>query len=166
MRTFASFAVVLLVLAPASVTFAKEKDPAVEACTGKAEGSVCATQRPVKEEGADLRFRNEPGTCQPEECCELDYSQGSPPKSVCAACLSCKPGAALPPPADGGNADGGEVEPPRSSGGDEPPATSPGKKGCAIGGTNTPFGMLALLVIAGLSRARGVSRRSTRLRSS
>jgi hypothetical protein len=150
-RPFAIAAIVALALSITGSAAADEKDPRVEACAGKSEGATCAAKTPVKEEGKDLRFRDEPGTCQAEECCELDYSQGSPPKSVCAACLSCKPGAALPPPADGGNADGGDVEPPRSSGGDEPPATSPGKKGCAIGGTNTPSGALVLLVIAAIS---------------
>ena len=157
MRPFAIASTVALALSITGSAAAEEKDPRVEACAAKSEGATCAAKTPVKEEGKDLRFRDEPGTCQAEECCELDYSQGSPPKSVCAACLSCKPGAALPPPADGGNADGGEVEPPRSSGGDEPPATSPGKKGCAIGGPTASLGVFALLAIRrrrGRTRAR------------
>ncbi len=144
--TVASF-----VLSIAGSAAGEEKDPRVEACAGKSDGATCVAKHPVKEEGKDLRFRDEPGTCQPEECCELDYSQGSPPKSVCAACLSCKPGAPLPPPGDG-KADGGDVEPPRTSDGEEPPPTSPGKKGCAVGESGAPFGALVLLVLAAINR--------------
>jgi hypothetical protein len=133
---------VIAVLAPllfaiAPPASADEKDPAREACAGKTEGAPCATKKPIKEEGQDLRFQNEPGACQTGECCDLDYSGGSPPKSVCAPCLSCKPGGppATSETASGGEAsDSGDVEPPRTSAaeGDEPPATSPGKKGCTI----------------------------------
>lgn len=161
MRIFASF-VVAIAIAPFGIASAKEKDPAVEACTGKADGAPCATQRPVKEEGADLSFRNEPGTCQAEECCELDYSQGSPPKSVCAPCLACKPGGPAAPATDDGKSDGGpEVEAPRSSAGDEPPATSPGKKGCSI--ANEPAGLGLVLLVLALRRRLS---RSTASRSS
>ena len=162
MRNFVGLALALFVVAPASLASAKEKDPAVEACAGKAAGAPCATQRPVKADGADLSYRNEPGTCQDEECCELDYSQGSPPKSVCAACLSCKAGGSDAPSSDDGKSEGGpEVEPPSVSAGDEPPATSPGKKGCSI--TGEPAG-LGLVLLALVLRRR--LSRSTALRSS
>lgn len=147
---FASLAAVVLSITPPAA--ADEKDPRVEACAGKSEGTTCVAKQPVKEDGKDLRFRDEPGTCQAEQCCELDYSSGSPPKSVCAACLSCKPGAPLPPPGDG-KSEGGDVEAPRTSDGDEPPPTSPGKKGCAIGEPSSAF---AWLVVLGLAwRRRG-----------
>ena len=161
MRISASI-VVLLAIAPFGTALAEEKDPAVEACAGKSEGAPCATQRPIKDEGADLRFRSEPGTCQPEQCCELDYSQGSPPKSVCAACLACKAGGPPAPGTDDGKSEGGpEVEPPQASAGDEPPATSPGKKGCAIGGDPAGLGLVLLVLALRRRLSRSTAPRSS-----
>jgi len=152
------FVTLVLLLCPALVR-AGEKDPNVEACAGKTQGATCARKKPIKEEGADLRFETEPGTCQSAECCELDYSQGSPPKTTCAPCLECKPGGPdVTPPStdDGGGAQ--DVEPPHR-GNDEPPATSPGKKGCAVGGASDVGGLgVLLLVFGGRARARARAR--------
>lgn len=73
-----SAALVLLLLAAAPAT-ADVISPDEAACQGKAEGAAC---------DAD----GTKGTCQPAECCKLDYSQGTPPKSVCGPCLRCKDG--------------------------------------------------------------------------
>jgi hypothetical protein len=153
----ALFVALFFAITTSRTALADEKDPRVEACTGKSEGAPCAAKKPVKEEGKDLRFVDEPGTCQSEQCCELDYSGGSPPKSVCAPCLSCKPGGPALPKSDGGESGGPEVEPPSASAGDEPPATAPGKKGCALGGGASWFGLLGL-AIAGRARARARAR--------
>ncbi len=132
---------------------ADEKNPAVEACAGKTEGAPCSTQRPHQDASGAATMKSEPGTCQPDECCTLDYSQGSPPKSTCAACLACKPGPATPA-AEGGAGEGGGGEPPRHEDGG-PPAHEPAKKGCAIGGESSgALGLGVFFCVAFLGRRR------------
>lgn len=74
----ATLALLLTFAAPAS---ADVISPDEAACQGKTEGAACDA------DGTQ-------GTCQASECCKLDYSQGTPPKSVCGPCLRCKSGAA------------------------------------------------------------------------
>lgn len=138
---------------------ADEKNPAVEACAGKASGAPCSSQQ--VHQGADGHAKLEavPGSCQPDECCALDYSKGSPPQTTCGPCLACKAGGP-PPTTTDPSGDGGAVEPPRTSDGDTtPPAQSPnGKRGCAIAadaGPGAPAMWLgALLVLGTMTRKR------------
>lgn len=65
-------AALLLCAAPA---WADVIDPAEAECDNKAKGDACAS-----------------GTCQDGECCRNDYSEGTPPKTVCSPCLLCKAG--------------------------------------------------------------------------
>ena len=133
-----------LLFAPA-IVHAEEKSPEVVACEGKKEGDTCAAMKLVKPEGGgELERQPLPGVCSPDECCELDYSKGSPPQSVCGPCLVCKPGA---PAADGGDAaeDGASVEPPRASAGDPPAQSGNDKRGCSIG---HPVSAASLVLLA------------------
>ncbi len=132
MKTRALVPLVLALALPASA-LADEKNPATEACAGKAEGNPCSTEKIVQEDGRAVT-KNEPGTCQPDECCALDYSSGVPPKTTCGPCLACKPGVPSVGPTDPTGATG--TEPPRAESG-EPPAVTPNdKRGCSIA-TNT-----------------------------
>ncbi|MCB9542096.1 MAG: MYXO-CTERM sorting domain-containing protein [bacterium] len=54
-------------------------DPTEDACRDKSRGDACAAD-------------GKSGTCQPDRCCRLDYSNGTPPGEVCEDCLTCKPG--------------------------------------------------------------------------
>jgi len=132
-------------------------DPAEDACAGKAAGEACGVMKLVKpEDGGELRRTTVPGACRDDECCDLDYSKGSPPQSVCHPCVVCKEGpahaagAAGTPAADSAAAEG---EPPRA--GDGPPAPSPTeKRGCTIGSTDaTPAGPW-LLAVGWVARRR------------
>jgi hypothetical protein len=66
---------ILLLATPA---FADVIDPNEDACSGKAKGDAC-----------DLNGGQGGGACQDGECCRLDYSNGTPPKTVCEPCLLC-----------------------------------------------------------------------------
>jgi hypothetical protein len=152
------FAAVLALWCAASPAGAQEKNPAVEACAGKSEGAPCSTQRTVQDADGHATPKSEPGSCQPDECCTLDYSSGSPPKSNCAPCLACKAGPAAA--GDGGSAspDSAGGEPPRS-GDDGPPPHDPKKKGCSI--DEAPLGgapsILLLLALVGRARRRSAA---------
>lgn len=141
----------LALVGAAATAYADEKNPAVEACVGKTEGAPCSSQRIVQLPSGEAAPKSEPGTCQPDQCCELDYSQGSPPKSNCGPCLACKPG--VPVPTSGGDAGASDthVEPPRGEEGGPPP-TEPSKKGCAIGADS--FGTGALMVVFAIAIRR------------
>lgn len=152
---------VLALLLPASAA-ADEKNPATEACVGKTEGAPCSAERIVQGDGGKAEKRNEPGSCQPDQCCTLDYASGPPPKSTCGPCLACKPGAAPATSAGDPSAATG-VEPPRAEGGDPPPV-APAEKGCSVAANGeaespTPWGWLLGLVFVA-TRRRGVSRRT------
>lgn len=113
-------------------------NPAVQACAGKAEGEACGTMKLVKPEGGgELQRTTVPGVCRADECCDLDYSKGSPPETVCKACLACKDGPAdvAPPaanPSDPKPSAGGE--PPRTEAGGPPPTAPSEQRGCSVGG--------------------------------
>lgn len=129
-----------------TLALASESNPGVEACKTLAEGDACTVKEPSKGDDGVV-YTDAPGTCQPDECCEQDYSQGSPPKVTCGPCLSCKVSGAAP----GGAAEGG-TEPPKV--GDDPPASASSKRGCTTG-EGSPLALLCLLPLAWFSRRRG-----------
>lgn len=147
-----------LLLTPASAL----ANPATDACNGKKSGDPCTQMTMSKGPDGSMQRGNVPGVCQPDECCDLDYSKGSPPQTTCHACLACKEGGpALPPPAAeggdvaAGNGDPGPAEPARV---DEPPAPAPSEqRGCRTGG-ETPGGW----ALGGLLLALGVAARRRR----
>jgi len=130
-------------------------NPAVQACEGKSEGDSCGLMKMVKPaDGGELERKTVPGACASDECCDLDYSKGSPPETVCHACLACKEG----PPAvtsPGGEAKQTEPaagEPPRAD--DGPPAQGPNKqRGCSIAADSSDFGPW-LVVLVGVAFIR------------
>lgn len=143
-----TFAAAALVCGPVR---AQEANPDVKACDGKKKGDPCERMVIVKPADGPMERKMEPGICQPDECCALDYSKGSPPQTDCGPCLACKPeggaphagddaaaqaeddGAApLDPEASAAGGDGSEA--PRNGPGEEPPAQSGGnQKGCTVG---------------------------------
>jgi len=149
-----ALALVISAAATTATAAADEKNPAVQACVGKAEGAPCSADRIVQHAGRAEK-RSEPGSCQPDECCELDYSGGSPPKTTCGPCLACKPGAAPAPDGDTAGATG--VEPPRTDGGDPPVVAPNEKRGCSVAGNATAESALWLLGLSclGWRRRRG-----------
>lgn len=147
----------------ATASAADEKNPDVQACAGKKAGDAC--QRTVVTKPADgpAETKKLPGACAQDECCELDYSKGSPPETVCGPCLACKEGPGTPPAnaeggaAAGSGADGSAPDPAAgpSAPGDSPPAADPGKRGCSVVGTpERGAGLFALAVLAFVSRRR------------
>lgn len=163
---FAPLAVLLtLPMVPTSAS-AEEKNEAVKACEGKADGAQCTFGRPTKGADGQVEMKAVKGVCRPDECCELDYSKGSPPETTCGPCLACQSGPPTPTPdaptpkspdgdgaaaAEGGGGEAG------AAGDSDPPETSPGKRGsCAVGGRGVgPWGLaLGMLVLAVARRRR------------
>lgn len=119
-------------------------EPEVASCAEASEGDGCDM-----DDGSM-------GTCQPGECCRLDYStDASTPPSVCSDCLRCIAGA---PPAGGQMANGGATPTGGASGGamaaggaDGPAGGSDGGEddddsGCSAGlSSEGGLGVLALL---------------------
>lgn len=141
----------LALLLPSVALADDEKNPAAEACVGKAEGNPCSSERIVQEDGRAVK-KTEPGICQPDECCKLDYSSGVPPKTTCGPCLACKPGAPATSTGDATGATG--AEPPRADSGDPPVVAPNEKRGCSIASsanTNTkaeqPWWLLGLAFV-------------------
>ncbi len=149
----------LVCLAGLTVPSTAKANPDVEACKGKREGEACQRMKLVKPPGGgELERKTIPGACRADECCDLDYSKGSPPETTCHACLACKDGPSddAPPPA---RADDPEApangEPPRTSEAGPPPTAPTEQRGCSIGsrGGSPRGGWLAgLLVLAALRR--------------
>jgi hypothetical protein len=153
---------VLALLAPASAA-AGEDNPDVAACAGKAQGDTCTRLIPTKTADGPLEDKRVPGVCATQECCDLDYSKGSPPETICAACLTCQPGAGTPVAGgDGGAAaadgDGpATATPPADDGGNPPPAGETSSKGCRIGAPTPARGFrttLWCLPLLGWARRR------------
>jgi MYXO-CTERM domain-containing protein len=147
----------------ATTALAGEKNPDVQACAGKKAGDACQRTVVTKTEGGPAEQKKLPGACAEDNCCELDYSKGSPPETVCAPCLACKEGPGTPSPSvDGGGdsaaADAGAATPEGDgtpAADNSPPATDPGKRGCSVGGYPTrSSSWLALLVFASFARRR------------
>jgi len=148
---------VFLLLAPGAAQ-AGERNPEVEACRNKAKGDACSFKQIDKRPDGPVREREVSGACDEGECCDLDYSKGSPPETVCRPCLACKQGAA----STTAPATGSDRDPPRvGNGQSDPPETSPAK-GCGHGSTRTVTPTLGLgLVFLGMwSTTRSRSRRS------
>ena len=142
---------------------ADEKNPEVEACEGKAEGNPCSFGRPTKGPDGQVAMKETKGVCRPDECCELDYSKGSSPDTKCGPCLACKAGPPVPTPdaptpksPDGDGGAAGEGGDGAAAGDSDPPETSPGKRGCSIGGGPGGLGgaLLGVFVLAALGRRR------------
>ena len=150
MQRLLSSAALVACLFPAAA-LASQGNQAVEACKTSGEGDACSYKEPTK--GPDgVEYRDVSGTCQPDECCEQDYSKGSPPEVKCGTCLACKPGAAptptvAPEPSP-------QVETPGTAAGDEPPAPATNKRGCTVGGTASWGSLLWLMPLALLRRRK------------
>jgi MYXO-CTERM domain-containing protein len=149
----------LVCLATLAVPTPAAANPAVQACEGKREGEACGTMKLVKPpDGGELRRTTVPGVCRPDECCDLDYSKGSPPQTVCHACLACKDGPAdvAPPPASAGDPPPPSgAEPPRTSEGGPPPTAPTEQRGCAVGrGSRGAAWWLGVLVVVVARRRR------------
>ncbi len=129
-----------------AIAFASENNAAVEACKTLGDGDACTMKQPYK--GADgVAYRDVAGACQPDECCEQDYSNGSPPEVTCGPCLACKPVESSPTVS---------AEPSREAprAGDEPPAAGSSKRGCTLGGTPSWLGLGVFGLAATLRRRR------------
>lgn len=149
----------LLCLAALALPTSAAANPAVQACEGKREGDACGLMKMVKPPGGgELQRSTVPGTCRADECCDLDYSKGSPPETVCHACTACKEGPAdlTPPPAAADDpAKPADGEPPRTENG--PPPTAPAEqRGCTLAAPpqGSPTPLLAFLALPLLTRRR------------
>lgn len=117
---------------------ADQPAPERDACNAKKAGDVC-----------DVPGGGQ-GTCAEETCYELDYSQGSPPKSVPVACLVCKAGAGGSSDSNGGTGTapdglgGSQDDGGAASGGDD--AVPETKSKCSVDerGGEGPWWLLAL----------------------
>lgn len=134
-------------------------NPDVKACEGKREGETCGMMKLVKPPGGgELQRTTVPGACRTEQCCDLDYSKGSPPETVCHACLACKEGPATvaPPPAKADDPPpAASGEPSRTSEGGPPPTAPAEQRGCSVGrGRDGLAGWLPALVLLVAARRR------------
>lgn len=136
--------------------------PQEEACKGRAVGAACTLPN------------QQLGICATSTCNRLDYSQGSPPKSVQAECLVCQEGeaGAANGPSPGEPPMVGSGGPPNGSGGadsnaadgagsTEPPTTS---SRCSVGDRGAADGRLGLAVLGLLGLGLGLGRRARRAR--
>ena len=126
-----------LLIAP--VASADVIDPTAVACASATEaGEPC--QIIVEDEDEETVIE---GTCQPGECCTQDYSNGSPPETVCGECFLCEAG-----PADAtADASGGDA----SSSGGGSSSSSDDSGGCAgAPGGEWLTSLFSLLLGAGL----------------
>lgn len=130
-------AVVASLVAFTAPARADQPAPERDACNAKKAGDVC-----------DVPGGGQ-GTCAAETCYELDYSQGSPPKSVPVACLVCKAdaGGSSGSPGDTGTAPDGLGSTPEggsASGGED--AVPETKSKCSVDdrGGEGPWWLLAL----------------------
>ncbi|MBV1859377.1 MAG: hypothetical protein KUG77_13270 [Nannocystaceae bacterium] len=141
MQRLLPYAALVTCLLPA-LALASEGNQAVDACKTSSEGEACVLKEPTKGAGG-VSYRDIDGTCQPDECCEQDYSKGSPPEVTCSECLACKPGDGPSPTVMAEPTAGGE--PPKAGVGDDPPASAGNKRGCTAGGTASWTSLLWLL---------------------
>lgn len=147
------FACVLVCLAGLAVPSAAQANPAVEACNGKQAGDACGMMKLVKPPGGgELQRKTVPGACRADECCDLDYSKGSPPETTCHACLACKDGPSdVTPPASADDpAPPASGEPPRSADGGPPPTAPSERRGCSVGVAGGGMGLAGAGWLTGL----------------
>ncbi|WAS94890.1 MYXO-CTERM sorting domain-containing protein [Nannocystis punicea] len=117
-------------LVPATARADVPPPPSFASCQGASQGEACQLDA-----GGS-------GRCAPATCSKLDYSQGSPPRSVEYDCLRCAAQAAAGDAKVSGST-------PATSAESQPPAV---KQGCNVDPT---AGMLGVLVaLAGLRRRR------------
>ena len=118
--------------------------PEQDACTGKAAGNAC-------EDGGKS------GTCVNATCTRLDYSRGTPPRSIEVPCVTCDTSAARPvsdpvvePVVDATTPDTTQV------GAEATPTTGTqaGGSGCAGGKLAGGLGFAGVLAALGWRRAR------------
>lgn len=124
-------ATLLAALALPHVAIADVIDPAEEACSGKSEGTACSAS------GVS-------GTCQPGQCCKLDYSNGTPPTSKCSPCQVCK-SAAAPEDVAGDSNTASDISDSDTNGKGTSVSTTDDSGGCSVGG-----GMLPPWTVPGL----------------
>lgn len=87
--------------------------PDEAACEGKASGDACTL------------INGQAGACGPGTCARLDYSQGSPPKSVEEPCTVCKVGAPPLGSSETSTTSGpAEAKPASDEGDDDPPKST------------------------------------------
>jgi hypothetical protein len=125
---------------------ARIQSPEAEACAGKAVDEPCALPS------------GQAGGCRASKCNELDYSQGTPPRSVEVDCVVCVAGAAAtePPTSDAAPADAGDpppVTPTPSTSAADAPATEPPRSDAHCAASSASGG-LAWLLAPGLIRRR------------
>lgn len=118
---------------------AGEPDPRETACNDKSAGDGCSLPN------------GDEGTCTEETCNRLDYSQGSPPKSIPEPCMVCNPKesgtSAVSPTSESQSA---------GSKGEDPPKTG-AKCNVGDGADSSPLALALVglgLAIAGLGRRR------------
>jgi hypothetical protein len=148
----------LVCLAVVAVPSRAAANPAVQACVGKQEGQACGLTKLEKPAGGgELERKTVPGACRSDECCDLDYSKGSPPETVCHTCLACKEGPSdlAPPPAHAGDPKAAAgTEPPRTAEGGPPPTAPTEQRGCTVGSRSDGLGGLGGLVLLVAARRR------------
>ncbi|PRQ08240.1 hypothetical protein [Enhygromyxa salina] len=132
--------------------------PEEEACSGRSVGDACSLPN------------RQLGTCKAGTCNRLDYSGGSPPKAIEAACVVCEAGAGHaghdgPPslgsggaPPDSGadaGADNGDASESTPAGtGKQPPQSASRCRVVSEGGGPGTLGLLGLLGLLGVAFRR------------
>lgn len=117
--------------------------PSFFSCNGKKAGDACESD-------------DGPGKCVADTCARLDYSQGSPPRTVKSDCLTCRKQSG-PVPADAPVADPRPApdQPPATvTAGAAPPPASATKSGCRIDADAGAAPLLLLAALAALRRRR------------
>jgi MYXO-CTERM domain-containing protein len=133
--------------------------PEQEACSGRSAGDACTLPN------------NQLGTCAASTCNRLDYSGGSPPKSIEEPCVICQAPGGQPhdgPPMLGGDGGEGGSEPADSgSKSDEEAATSskeppPSASRCRVTDEEpNPAGLALVGLVLFCGRRRAARRRQT-----
>lgn len=99
------------------------QSPPEEACNGKKVDDACSLPDGAK------------GVCKTSKCNQLDYSQGSPPKSIEVDCLICNTSGEPPGPGPGtGGAPGPSGDDGGENAGDEGAEPPPGPGPVEVGG--------------------------------
>lgn len=113
--------------------------PGGDPCANAVAGGTCS------------QASGDPGTCVAGKCSKLDYSQGSPPRSIETDCLRCEPTGAATPTAT-------TTPPPIGADGPPPQPVTPtpdAQRGCNM---TAPAGAPLLVLLLGLARRRRTRR--------